>query len=147
VDKVIEMSKELDAELVVVGEGPAKEALKNKADGDVVFKDFLDRENLPGYYSALDIFVTASTGDTLGLSCLEANACGTPVVAPDVHPFDKTIKEGENGFNYKSGDKEDFKQKVISALNSSWSTRKSVKEYSLEKSINQLENLYQELEG
>jgi len=47
--------------------------------------------------------ITASTGDTLGLSTLEANACGTPVVAADVPPFDQTIGP-ENGARYAHGD-------------------------------------------
>jgi glycosyltransferase involved in cell wall biosynthesis len=101
-DKVIEMSKKIETKLIIVGEGPAREKVEADAPENVKFRDFMDREKLPEYYSRLDVFVTASTGDTLGLSPLEANACGTPVVAPHTHPFDKTV----GGMGYEEGSRE-----------------------------------------
>jgi len=139
------MASEIDAKTIVVGEGPVKERLKNQASEEVIFKDFLDREKLPSYYSMLDVFVTASTGDTLGLSSLEANACGTPIVAPDLHPFDKTIEDGSNGYLYSKDDVNDFKRKVEKALEKDWSTRKKVEKYSLGKSIDKIEEIYKEV--
>jgi len=83
---------------LIVGEGPQKEQLVEDAPENVKFMEFLDREKLPEFYSGIDLFITASTGDTLGLSPLEANACGTPVVAPNVYPFNNTMKS-QNGKN------------------------------------------------
>ena len=145
IEEVLEMVTEIDAKTIVVGEGPVKEKLKRQASDEVIFKDFLDREKLPSYYSMLDVFVTASTGDTLGLSSLEANACGTPVVAPDLHPFDKTIEDGSNGYLYSKGDVNDFRRKVEKALKKDWSTRKAVEKYSLSKSIDKVEEIYREV--
>ncbi|QGA80152.1 glycosyltransferase [Candidatus Nanohalobium constans] len=145
-EEVVEMSQEIDAKLVVVGEGPAREEIEAEAPEDTVFKDFLPRKKLPHHYSKLDVFITASTGDTLGLSPLEANACGTPVVAPDVHPFDKTIEPG-NGLKYEKGNIQDFREKVRTALNQKWQTRKAVQKYSLKASIDQIEKIYENLDG
>ncbi|MFW6321295.1 MAG: glycosyltransferase, partial [Halohasta sp.] len=61
---------------VLVGEGPVRRSLERHAPDNVTIRDFLPRERLPVFYSSLDVFVTASTCDTLGLSTLEANACG-----------------------------------------------------------------------
>lgn len=126
---------------VLVGEGPKRETLEVNSPQNVEFKDFLERPQLPKFYSSIDVFVTASTGDTLGLSTLEANACGTPVVSPDVHPFDRTIEEG-NGLRYEKGDLDDFTKKVKSALESEWETRKNVREYSLDRSMKKLLEIY-----
>lgn len=126
---------------VLVGEGPKRETLADNSPENIEFKDFLERPQLPKFYSSLDVFVTASTGDTLGLSTLEANACGTPVVSPDIHPFDRTIEEG-NGLRYKKGDLDDFTEKVENALNSEWETRNEVKEYSLDRSMKKLLEIY-----
>ncbi|OYR81736.1 glycosyl transferase family 1, partial [Halorubrum sp. E3] len=63
-----------DLRFELVGEGPVRDDLERGAPANVQFRDFLPREDLPAFYSALDVFVTASTCDTLGLSTLEANA-------------------------------------------------------------------------
>ena len=144
VGEIIELAREFDGSFVIVGEGPQKEKLVENAPENVVFKDFLDREKLPEFYSGINVFLTASTGDTLGLSTLEANACGTPVVAADVYPFNHTIKE-DNGTRYTSGDIICMKEKVEEALEKSFDTRKAVEKYSLEKTIYHLEEIYSRL--
>lgn len=141
VEQLVRFAEEFPGTLIIVGEGPQKKKVQKLSGGNVVFRDFLDREELPKFYSMLDVFVTASTGDTLGLSTLEANACGTPVVAPDVHPFDSTIEE-ENGFRYPAGDLNALKEKTLEASESEWSTRDAVKKYSLEKTVDRLEEIY-----
>jgi 1,2-diacylglycerol 3-alpha-glucosyltransferase len=144
VDQILKVAKRFDATFVIVGEGPEKEKLEENAPENVVFKDFLDREDLPGYYSMLDIYVTASTGDTLGLSPLEANACGTPVVAPDVHPFNSTIGE-QSGERFEYGELDDMEEKIRVCLRKNYTTRESVKQYSMSKTIDQLEEVYEGL--
>jgi 1,2-diacylglycerol 3-alpha-glucosyltransferase len=146
VDQVLEMAEGFDGTVIVVGEGPEEEELKHEAPGNVVFRDWLDREELPGFYSAIDVFVIASEGDTLGLAPLEANACGTPVVAADNFPFNETIGE-ENGLRFEPGNAEDFREKVREALEGSFSPRDAVKGYSVEKAIDRLEEIYGDLDG
>jgi glycosyltransferase involved in cell wall biosynthesis len=36
-----------------------------------------------------------------GLNALEAQFCGTPVLAPDAPPFTETVLEGASGFLYR----------------------------------------------
>lgn len=140
-----EFAEDFEGSVIIVGEGPEKEKLEKKVGSNVKLMDFLKREKLPEFYSGIDVFLTASTGDTLGLSTLEANACGTPVVAPDVYPFNKTINR-ENGELYTLEDQEDLKEKVLKALEQKHSTRESVEKYSVSKSIKKLERTYRELE-
>ncbi|MFB6200292.1 MAG: glycosyltransferase, partial [Candidatus Nanohaloarchaea archaeon] len=132
VSRIVENAEKMPGTVIIVGEGPLKKKIMRKAPDKVIFKDFLPREQLPAYYSALDVFVTASTGDTLGLSTLEANACGTPVVAPDVHPFDKTIGE-ENGERFDL--EGSMAEKVVTVLQGSYSCREAVRRFSLEKTV------------
>ncbi|MFB6203641.1 MAG: glycosyltransferase [Candidatus Nanohaloarchaea archaeon] len=146
VEKLLEFAGGFDGTVMIVGEGPRKEALVRKAPDNVVFRDFLDREKLPEFYSGIDVFVTASTGDTLGLSTLEANSCGTPVAAPDVPPFDETI-QGENGLRYDLDDMEDMREKIRGCLKGEFSTREAVRGYSLEKTIDGLEEIYTAITG
>jgi len=128
-------------EFVIVGEGPRREPLQATAPDNVEFRDFLPREELPTFYSSIDAFITASTADTLGLSTLEANACGTPVVAADVPPFDRTIGS-ENGARFPYGDRNEMAAAIESTLTSAWETRSAIERYDIQKTIVQLEQLY-----
>lgn len=145
VDKIIDIADQVDGTFLIVGEGPHKEKLVEHAPDNVIFKDFLDREKLPEFYSGIDVFVTASTGDTLGLSTLEANACGTPVVAPDAYPFNKTIST-QNGNRFDLAKEGDMEEKIKKTLKEEFSTRDAVKKYSLEKTIDRLLEMYGELD-
>jgi len=97
----------VDATVVVGGDGPAREGLEALAADlglDARFLGFLPREDLPGFYSALDAFVFPSPVETQGLVALEANACGTPVVAVDAGALSATIEDGVTGYHYAHGD-------------------------------------------
>ncbi len=97
----------VEATVVLGGDGPARpelEALAADLDLDAQFLGFLPREDLPGFYSALDAFVFPSPVETQGLVALEANACGTPVVAVDAGALSNTVDDGVTGLHYPHGD-------------------------------------------
>ncbi|UTF52496.1 glycosyltransferase [Natronosalvus rutilus] len=142
VDEILRVAAELpEYEFVVVGEGPYREPLEAQAPENVTLRDFLPREDVPTFYSSLDVFVTASTGDTLGLSTLEANACGTPVAAADVPPFDETIRP-ENGDRFALGDLEAMAGGIESCLETDRDTRAAVERYAIDRTLVHLEQLY-----
>jgi glycosyltransferase involved in cell wall biosynthesis len=142
VEEILQAAQELPGyDFFIVGEGPRRDALEANAPENVTIRDFLPREELPVLYSSLDVFVTASTGDTLGLSTLEANACGTPVAATDVAPFTKTIGP-ENGERFEPGDTEAMATAIESCLQESRDTRDAVMEYAASRTLDQLETLY-----
>jgi glycosyltransferase involved in cell wall biosynthesis len=75
------------AMLVIAGEGPARESLRQlvaslKLEADVFFAGYLDRNTaLLDCYAAANVFVFASRTETQGLVLLEAMAQGAPVVS------------------------------------------------------------------
>ena len=74
--------------LAVVGEGPHRAALEERARRlgvaeRVRFVGALARERLPDVYASADAFVFPSTTDTQGLVLAEALAAGLPVIAAD----------------------------------------------------------------
>jgi len=145
VGEILRLAECLSAcDFVVVGEGPRRDSLERRAPDNVVFRDFLPRKELPRFYSAIDAFVTASTADTLGLSTLEANACGTPVAAADVAPFTETIGP-QNGSRFEYGDLDSMVASIDRCLDRSWRTRRGVEEYSVDQTIHSLETIYDEL--
>ena len=58
--------------------------------------------NVGALYPQLDYLMTGlPEKEALGLNALEAQACGTPVLAPDAPPFTETTLDGASGFLYR----------------------------------------------
>ncbi|MFB6190192.1 MAG: glycosyltransferase [Candidatus Nanohaloarchaea archaeon] len=144
-EDVLKTAEDFEGTVFIVGSGRHEDALKEKAGENVVFQDFLPREKLPEFYSGLDVFVHASDADTFSLTAMEANACGTPVVAPDVPPFTE-VMDSRSGELYSFGNTGDFLAKVKKAISGSYATRESALRYSVGESISELEKVYRELE-
>lgn len=106
IEYLIESMKSIDANLIVIGDGPLKEPLiKVAKKAGVLQKTFflhdISDNELPYYYQASDVFVLPSIENTeaFGLVQLEAMASGTPVIStnlPTGVPF--VNKNGETGF-------------------------------------------------
>lgn len=60
------------------------QALEGNFANKILFKDFVDPNELPKYYSASDIFLLASREESFSLVVVEAMACGKPVIATPV---------------------------------------------------------------
>lgn len=108
-----------DVTVVFGGDGPARddlEARAQRADVDVRFLGFLDRDDMPAFYSALDAFAFPSPVETQGLVALEANACGTPVAGVDAGALADTIEHGETGYHYDPGDIDGFQTAIERTL-------------------------------
>lgn len=73
---------ELDAAMVLIGHGKLLDELKARAAGlPVVFLGFVeDRAKLARALASSDIYVSAMPTETFGVSVIEAQACGLPVV-------------------------------------------------------------------
>lgn len=141
--EIIEFFNGIEGTLIIAGEGRDEERLRKKASDNVVFKDFIDRDKLPEFYTGIDVFVTGSESDTLSLTTLEASACGTPSLTPDVHPFTETING--NGERFEPGSVEDFGEKFRKVTSTDYDTREEVRPYSMEKSLDKLIELYEEI--
>lgn len=86
----------IDAEKIVVGDGPFRETLE-KQYPQVTFKGYKRDDELIAEFAQADCLVFPSRSDTFGLVILEAVACGTPVAAYPVTGPNDLIKNGVNG--------------------------------------------------
>jgi glycosyltransferase involved in cell wall biosynthesis len=82
IDIIIEAFNQMpDKKLVVVGEGNIKEDLKDKkVSSNISFLGWLNERELTRIYQAAKVFVYAAEED-FGISVVEAQACGLPVIA------------------------------------------------------------------
>ena len=125
---LIEAMVGIDAKLVIVGDGPLKESIKDHAFEkkiDVIFLGAKTHDELRKIYASSDIFVvpsiTAKDGDQEGLPTviMEALASGLPVVASDSGGISMLIKDGYNGFLCKEKDVRALNEKIRAILSNS----------------------------
>ncbi|WP_459808131.1 glycosyltransferase [Halopiger thermotolerans] len=105
--ELLEAAADTDVTVLLAGDGPSRPQLVERArtlECDVAFLGVLPRDALPAFYSALDVFAFPGRIETQGLVALEANACGTPVVAADAGALRDTVIDGETGYRYPPGD-------------------------------------------
>jgi glycosyltransferase involved in cell wall biosynthesis len=113
IEKNIEafLALDLPGSKVVVGDGPALPALRQKVP-EVTFTGYRENGALVRSYAGADVFVFPSRTDTFGLVLLEALAAGTPVAAfPVTGPIDVITDEQVGALD------EDLRAACLKALN------------------------------
>ena len=93
--------------LLIVGDGPARkelEALSQKLGvaRNVVFTGMVAPDEVHTYYQLGDLFVSASTSETQGLTYIEAAANGLPLLCRRDPCLDGVLVEGKNGYEYEA---------------------------------------------
>ncbi len=96
-----EVRRHVPSRLVLVGDGPEREATERLAVelgvADAVL--FLgDQEYIADLLPAADVFVLPSQHESFGLSALEAMSCGVPVVGSRIGGLPEVIVNEETGF-------------------------------------------------
>ena len=81
-DAFSQLPQEMNASLIMLGEGNYVEDLQKRSAGmNVHFPGFIkDRADLGRYLASADIYVSAMAFETFGISIIEAQAAGLPVV-------------------------------------------------------------------
>lgn len=147
-DDLVELADRFDGEIVVAGEGFAEDYYTPLfEEAGVRYIGCLDREEMPTFYSMLDVFVIPSTAETQGVSVLEANACGTPAVGADAQALRDTIQDGVNGYRYPPGDIDALMDGIATLRREDLadSSRAVAKDHSVETVVDTLEEQYRTL--
>lgn len=154
--KAISIIKEKDkeAKLLLVGEGPEEENLRNlvfekQLTEFITFAGQIPHENVKDYMVASDIFVLPSLSEGFPNVLLEAMACGLSIVATRVTGIPEIVKDGENGFLVEPKDEKDISKKISDLLNNkelkkeiSENNKIKIKEYTWDNTIGILEKVY-----
>lgn len=93
--------------LLIVGDGPARKELEEMSaqmgiSDHVIFTGMVDPTEVHKYYQLGDVFVSASTSETQGLTYIEAAANGLPLLCRRDPCLDGVLIEGFNGYEYEA---------------------------------------------
>ncbi len=104
---------------VIAGQGPEEAYLKKltldlRLTEHVLFRDFIDEPQ--DLLCAFDVFVMPSLMEGLGLSVIEAQACGIPVIVSKVGGLIDLVEDGQSGFLTAVHDPEALAGRIIAIL-------------------------------
>ncbi len=78
------------------------------------FFGYISEEDKIKYLGLAHCVVNTSMKEGWGITNIEANACGTPVISANVPGLKDSVKEGESGLLYDYGDINQLAEKIIS---------------------------------
>lgn len=155
---LIEAMKNIEAKLVIIGEGPKKKnlefriqnlGLKNK----IYFLPFQSEKELLNYYGACSVLVLPSIfkSEAFGLVLIEAMALGKPVISTELGTGTSFVnQDGITGFVVPPKDPKTLaeaidkilKDKKLAEFFGQNALKRVWQEFSLEKMINETEKVY-----
>lgn len=105
--EIIKKNKNIN--LIIIGDGPDMEEYKETSkklgiDKNTFFTGKVPWEEVPLYYRIADVFATASTTETQGLTVIEAMAASIAPICIDDESFRNTVIDGLNGRIFKTED-------------------------------------------
>ncbi|MDF2653818.1 MAG: glycosyltransferase family 1 protein [Bacillota bacterium] len=96
------------AVLMITGDGPYLQKLRQLLPGDTVFTGFKTGNELAELYASADIFVCPSSTETFGNVILEAMASGLAVIGADAGGVKEIITHGKNGLKFTARNREEL---------------------------------------
>ncbi len=146
-----------DIELSICGDGPDRKRLTKIAENkgisqNVRFMGIVNYSDLYSKYHDSDAFATASTMETQGISILEAQSCGLPVIGVREYAVPEVVKDNENGFICRPYDYRCISEKAMMIIKDlklrkkmGKNSRKNAEKHNLKICAEELEKTYQKL--
>lgn len=142
------LKDEIDFELLIVGDGPEEENLKNlvkkrSLDNRIVFAGRVAQDEVLSYYAKADFFILNSFHESFSHILLEALSLGMPVITARAGGNPEIIDEGENGILVNFGEKGELEEAIKEMNNNKkWSSierrqvcKNSIKRFNWEENI------------
>lgn len=136
--------RDLNAYLVIIGDGPDREIIENLIQTSgfkdrILYLGSVPNKEIHKYYEGADIFINPSYSEGFPRVLIEAMACGLPVVATDVGGTKDIVGKLQKRFIVDKDDRGKFRNSVITILednllyhNLSQENKKSVNQFSTE---------------
>ncbi len=118
----IVLTERPEAELVIAGDGEEMKSLKRLAkelrlnEKQVRFIGRVSHEEKVKLLQSAWVFVNPSFREGWGIVNIEANACGTPVIASDVPGLRDSVRNSETGYLVEYGDTAAFAERILQVI-------------------------------
>lgn len=99
IDLIVEAFSQTDKKLLVIGDGPDMGKIKSKASKNIELLGFADDKTMADLMGQAKAFVFAAEED-FGITPVEAQACGTPVICFGSGGTLETVREGISGLYF-----------------------------------------------
>jgi L-malate glycosyltransferase len=140
----------------IYGIGPDLEKLTNLTQKlglskKVIFCGHIDQKNLPYILNKFDIFLALSRMESFGVSVIEAQACGVPVIVSDVGGLIEVVNHNKTGLIVPHNDHQKAAEAIMSLIHKkdlgsrlAKGARKSVEaNYVFEKNVSKMIEIYE----
>ncbi len=141
IEAMKELVKENDTyKLLLAGKGPLEDFYRQKIkeyhlENNIFLLGY--RKDIPEILKAVDLYVSTSKREGLGLNIVEAHISGLPVIATDNRGHRELIKNQENGFIVKIDDVIDLRKKIKILR-----TDSNIRNYFLKNARKEIEKFY-----
>jgi glycosyltransferase involved in cell wall biosynthesis len=107
-----------DARLIIAGSGEEERYLKHltrelRLNDQVLFLGKVTEKEKINLLQSAWVVVNPSFMEGWGIVVIEANACGTPVVASDIPGLRDSVKDADTGYLVEYGDTKGFAEKIL----------------------------------
>ena len=143
---------ELRGRIVIAGDGPEGSRLRAEAERNaqpVEFVGRVDRNQVRDLLCRSRLLVVPSRSEPQGVVVLEALASGTPVIGSNVGGIPEMIRDGENGWLFRSHSSDDLRRAIVKAFQEPEKlhdmrtrARQSVQGFSLDELGDSIESAY-----
>lgn len=134
VDVLLRSAKEIlethpSVQFVIAGDGEYKKNLKKLAarlgiEKNVEFVGKVTEDEKRDLYGKAWVVVNPSMMEGWGITTIEANACGTPVIASDVPGLRDSVRNGHTGYLFPLGNSQELAVKIKNLLSNPTLLRK-----------------------
>lgn len=110
-----------DVKLKIVGDGDNLDSLKKlktslNLDKYIEFTGFLSKEKKVEILQSSHLTVNPSCKEGWGLTVIESNACGTPVIASNAPGLKDSVVDGKTGILYEYGNIKQLSESIVNLL-------------------------------